>query len=583
MVMPKPDSPSTLSLSGFLHMLFGGIEEGYIYAPSLNRETEQFSQAFVKVTSLARLESYIREQSASGVEIYLSPAVWSEPKLNKETFKTSKVLWTEFDGHLPKFDVTPSVVIQSSFPEHQHVYWLMDEPIDDAFVLEQANRAIAHTLGADQSAFDCTQILRPPETFNYKRDKPVVMVSSGLDIHNLGDFASYKAPDRLAEDAIHLGHVPDVMDVIYEYPLGVEFKNVFTAKPEEGQRSTYLMRIAYMAAEAGCTNEEIYSLIRNFDDKVGKYKDREDRHRRLLDIIERARFKYPISTGPDPDDGAVDILDIISFGNQTLEVNWLLPGLLQEQGSMLLVGPPGVGKTQVALNFGYGLATGTPLLGYEMETPRRILFVSAEMGPLDLKVFTDQMTARFSPEQQALLSENFLVYPTGEAMYLNTKEEQDKLRRIIDVYKIDGFIFDSLGSATNKALTDEESTKALLDFNDTLRKDMGVFSWFIHHNRKATENNKEPSGLADVYGSQYITARATSVLSLWPVKANVLKVRELKVRLAASKEDWYIKRSEGLKFTHAEEADIATVIASTKRDVFKRGGESSGKGGFIKP
>lgn len=575
---------ASLSLSGFLHMLFGGIEEGYIYAPSLDRETEQFSQAFVKVTSLARLESYIREQSESGVEIYLSPAVWSEPKLNKETFKTSKVLWTEFDGHLPKFDITPSVVIQSSFAEHQHVYWLMDEPIDDAFVLEQANRAIAHTLGADQSAFDCTQILRPPETFNYKRNKPVVLVSSGLDIHNLGDFSSYKAPDRLAEDSIHLGHVPDVMDVIYEYPLGVEFKNVFTAKPDEGQRSTYLMRIAYMAAEAGCTNEEVYSLIRNFDDKVGKYKNREDRHRRLLDIIERARFKYPIATAPDPNDGAVDILDIISFGNQTLEVNWLIPELLQEQGSMLLVGPPGVGKTQVALNFTYGLAAGVDVLGYKIDKPYKILFISAEMGPLDLKVFTDDITSQFNAEQQALLSENLLVYPIGEAMYLNTKEEQERLKRIIDVYKIDGFVFDSLGSATSKSLTDEEQTKALLDFNDKLRKDMGVFSWFIHHNRKATENNKEPSGLADVYGSQYITARATTVLSLWPMSKGILKVRELKKRLAPQEEDWFIKRNSNLKFSLASPEEAATVISTTRRDMFKKGGgKYESPGNIVKP
>jgi hypothetical protein len=92
---------------------------------------------------------------------------------------------------------------------------------------------------------------------------------------------------------------------------------------------------------------------------------------------------------------------------------------------------------------------------------------------------------------------------------------------------------------------------------------MGVFSWFIHHNRKATETNKEPSGLADVYGSQYITARATTVLSLWPQQHGVLKVRELKKRLAPQEPDWFIKRTkQHLGFQKASAEDVATVITS---------------------
>jgi KaiC/GvpD/RAD55 family RecA-like ATPase len=387
---------------------------------------------------------------------------------------------------------------------------------------------------------------------NYKRDMPVFITDASLEIHNIGDFSKYTAPERLSED-IALGFIPDVMDVIYTYALGKNFKDIFTSNPTEGGRSTALMRVGYYAAEAGCSNEEIYALLVNFDDRVGKYKAREDRARRLIDVIERVRIKFPIE-GDTEDFDVTDVLDIISFGNQTIEVEWLLPSLLQTGGNMLLVGPPGVGKTQVALNFAYALATGTDCLGYAPDSPRKILFVSAEMGPVDLKVFTDQITGRFSPEERLLLQQNFFVLPLGESMYLNTLKEQQKIKRLVDVYGVDGIIFDSLGSATNKSLTDEEATKSLLDWNDSFRKEMDVFTWFIHHNRKATENNKEPSGLADVYGSQYITARATTVLSLWPVQHGVLKVRELKKRLAAEAPDWYIKRTTGLNFTRTEEA-----------------------------
>lgn len=546
-------------------MLYGGFTDGYIYSPTLNRETGEWRQVFVKVTQLQMLEDHIRKSSTT-LDVYVAPSIFSEPKATKQFFKASNVCYTEFDGNAPEtFDIDPTAIIQSSSDKHTHCYWLLDTPIIDYKELEQINRGITFSHHADASSWDCTQILRPPESTNHKRGTLVSVTASTETVYNIGEFAIYSAPAQIEEDSILLAQVPDVTDVIFKYAFSEEFRQVFSSTPTEGSRSSAMMRVGYIAAETGCTNEEIYALIRNFDDRIRKYSDRKDRHRRLLDIIERVRTKYPLVTSTEgPSFDTIEILDIISFGNQTLEVDWCIPQLLQEGGNLVLCGPPGVGKTQVALNFAYGLATGRPVLDYKMGNPRKVLFISCEMGPVDLKVFTDPMTARHSDKELALLSENFFVYPHGEPLYLNTKTGQDQLLRMIHVLKVDGFIFDSLGSATQKALTDEEATKNLLDFNDRLRKEMGVFSWFIHHNRKATENNREPSGLADVYGSQYITARATTVISLWPVQRNIIKVRELKKRLAPQADDWYITRTAtGLNFRQATATEINAVPKKT--------------------
>ncbi len=551
-----------LTLSGFLHSLFDGLE-GYAYCPTLDRETGQFKRVFVKVPNqIERLERYIREESEK-TDVYLAPAVFSAPKATKECFKASNVLWCEFDGNAPTvLDPEPSIRVKSSITGHEHHYYKLDETVDDAFILEGLNRGLTFTLGADKSGWDCTQILRPPESFNHKRQATVTVVSSTDQIFNVGDFSKYKAPDRLDEDSIKLGSVPDVMDVIYSYALGTEFKDIFTSKPKEGTRSTYMMQVGYLSAEAGVSNEEMYALLFNADDRWGKYKDREDRHRRLVDIIERVRIKFPLKGSESVDTEPIEIYDIISFGNAVKAPDWLLPSLLQQQGNMLVSGPPGVGKTQFALNFAYGLTTGSDVLGYAPPSPQKILFISAEMGGPDLKVFTDQMLRQYTEDQHELLRNNFFVLPLGEPMYLNTSKEQDKLCRLTEALKLDGIIFDSLGSALSKPLTDEEAVKSFMTFNEKFRNYFGAFTWYIHHNRKGNDTNRNPSELQDVYGSMYIAARATTILTLWPVQPNVLRVKEVKIRLAPQGPDWYVKRTSNLGFTRIAEDAIATVITN---------------------
>jgi hypothetical protein len=60
---------------------------------------------------------------------------------------------------------------------------------------------------------------------------------------------------------------------------------------------------------------------------------------------------------------------------------------------------------------------------------------------------------------------------------------------------------DEVGSAINRAL------------GGLIAAEIEVIS--VHHNRKASAENKKPNALADVYGSTWITSGSGSVLSLW--------------------------------------------------------------------
>ncbi len=495
--------------------------------------------------------------------MYIAPALFSEPSGLKEHFKITNVLWAEFDGKLPSVDQQgtiplPTLRVQSSGPENQHWYWRLDSPLTDPVQVESLNRSLTYQLGADVSGWDANQILRPPSTHNYKRDKPVTLAFKSDTTVAPVLFDSLPVITQAVVD-VQPEIIPDVTDVILKYAWPKEASEHFKSKPEQGtDRSAALMRMGYFLAEMGMTDAEMFSVLRNTDDRWGKFKDRTDRNRRLSELIGLTRLKYPREVIMAED--AFLIYGLQSFLNTEVVIEWVIPGLLQEQGYMLLTGPAGVGKTQYSLRWAICLALGRSFLGHEIAEPRRILFFSLEMGHADLKFFLSTMCAGMSEEDLLLLESNLLIAPLGEAFYLDKPEQQAQFTQILNDFAPQGVFVDSVGSSSSGQVSDESTVKALMDFNDRIRQRNGVFTWFIHHNRKAQGDNKKPNKLADVYGNQYLVNRATSVYCLWP-SGDAIEVIPLKKRLSAMEDPWHIVRTPKLDFN--KKATVSIKAAPT--------------------
>jgi len=540
-------NPSRNILTEFFEDIWGQ-SQGYVYLPTLNRKEDKgFEQHFFPWPSAkAEIVSFVQEQSQS-LDVYYAPALFSEPSATKAAFKESRVVWCEFDGSLPEsFDQDPTLIVKSSGKYNKHVYWVLDDVITDASDLEKINRGLTYQYGADASGWDSTQILRPPSTINYKYEEaPTVEVEVRNTLsYSQFSFPVHDVPDQI--EAIPLGSIPDVMDLVFKYQWSEEASKLWRSIAPVGERSTMLMRLGYFCAEMGMSNEEVYSVIRNADDRWGKFKNRTDRERRLLDLIEKVRIKYPTVLQDEGDEHLV--LGWNTLLETEFSVEWLIPDVLQKQGYMLLTGPSGVGKTQFSLQVGKHLALGQDFLQFGITTPTKILMISCEMGLLDLKVFMESMSADLSPQEKLLLEENFLIEPRGEPFYIDSYKGQEELKRILEFTKPDLLIWDSVGSASSGEISSESTVKSLMDFNDHLRQEYNLATWYIHHQRKGTENNKEPNTQNDVYGNQYLVNRATSVFCLWPQDSNSIKVIELKRRLSQKNEPWTIQRVEGLNF-----------------------------------
>lgn len=554
-------------LSDFTDYLYGGLE-GYVITarkhPSLLNDKGKpvfESKGFKYPDQQSEMRDWIKG-SAAEWEVYTSCAVFSQPRDKREFFKATNVVWTEFDGNIPTEHALaglpePTLVVRSSTENRQHWYWRLETPIDSADQIEGINRSLAYQLNADPSAWDAVQILRPPSTFNHKRGLPVNVVSRSESTVSPIHFDVLTPVEAQHVEVPEV--IPDITEVVLKYAWPKEVSDLYRIKaPAEGQdRSGMLMRLGYYLAEMGLTDGEMFSVLRNADDRWGKFKDRTDRNRRLSDLIAQARVKFPgeINLGED----TVLIYGLQSFLNTEVEIEWVMPGLLQAQGYMLLTGPAGVGKTQFSLRAAICLALGQDFLGHSIAEPRRILFFSLEMGHADLKFFLSTMCQGMSTDDLLMLEQNLLIAPLGEAFYLDQTKEQERFEGILRDFAPSGVFIDSVGSSSSGQVTDESTVKSLMDFNDKIRQRFGVFTWFIHHNRKAQGDNKKPNKMADVYGNQYLVNRATSVYCLWPHgNSGAIEVLPLKKRLAPMEDPWVITRLSNLDFRKGEAVQFTT-------------------------
>jgi nucleoside-triphosphatase THEP1 len=549
LVLSVAKAAETAELIEFFSQLYKE-QEGFVYL-ALKSPTQQASwkQEFYSWPGDAEKLALKITESAAKFEVYFGPALYAEKKAQKVNVLGSHCFWVEFDGTIPdSIDgiPEPTIRIQSSSEGHQHWYWLTDSLLGVAEI-ERINRSLATSLGADISGWDSTQVLRPPSTYNHKRSAQVNLLGNTSKVYGVTDFAGLPEVEFNSELAI-TGDIPDVTDVVASYKFKADAWQLFRKGVPQGSRSEGLMALGFHLAEMQMKNEEILSMLLNADQRWGKFAGRNDQVRRLTQIVTIARNKYPL-LNIDPV-GRFETYGFISLLNSEINLEWVWEGLLQEAGYLLITGPPGVGKTQFSLNFAQYAALGRDFLERKIEGTRRIGFVSLEMGHADLKFFISHQSGGFVKEELELLEENLKFLPLGEPLYLSKESERDALEEWVYENKLTGVVIDSLGSTTENELSNEHDVKIIMDFNDRLRQRHNCFTTFVHHHRKATGDNKKPNKLSDVYGNQYITARATTVLCLWEgPSGETLSVIPLKVRLAKKPQSFDLTRGGDLHFT----------------------------------
>jgi AAA domain len=557
------DNPLT-ELEEFLRFLYED-EQGLVYCPVKNPVSDKWEECFFSwPDQLDQILNHVIERTDKE-EVYIGPALYNNRKAIKPNVKGSRVVWTEYDGNstvqshndnIPP----PSYRIQSSILGHEHFYWKLDRFETNISTIEGINRAITYTTSADASAWDITQILRPPATINHKHEKPVLSLVKSEYIYNVQLFSQLEVPP-ITSFTIDESNLPDPMSLVAKYPWkDGDFEHFRSRSVSFGVRSSSLMRLGYICAEMRMSDIECYTVLANADARWGKFVGRNDRQQRIFDIISKARLKYPLITSFQSD---IEIYDFETILETEVHLEWIIEGVLQRAGHVLVSGPPAVGKTQFSLRCAMCMAIGKPFLHWNAGAPQKILFISMEMGITDLKFFLSQMAVGLDEAERKLLRENFLLAPLGYGIPIDSKEGQAQINHLIEKHSPNGIFFDSLGISTEGELG-EVTAKAITAYTSKIREDNDLFVWFIHHNRKAQVANKKPNKLSDIYGSVYITAAPTTVIGLWPTGRDQIEVSGLKVRMYKEFDSFIIERDTNLDFRVTDDAPLGMLSSLVK-------------------
>lgn len=538
-------NPATAGLRDFFHKIWGE-HEGYVYLPVKDSEAGRVRKFFLQWPQKeeAVYRHILKWSATEGAEVFFSPALYSRMRSRNEDVLGAQVAWADFDNNFPhtwpeKLAPVPSIEVQSSGESNRHTYWLLDDFLSGKQI-ETLNRSLAYALGADTSGWDANQFLRPPLSTNRKYRKPITVKVAvdreELAPYSVGDFEHIPTPKDVIREKIDLDNLPSMDEVRTRAEWDDDLIELFDTGADEAQgkgwdRSGALARISYKGAELGWEDPWIMRALLDADDRWGKYKGRSNRIKILEELVNRARAKV----GYDADQTKAllskllhgdreerpeveELPDFMSVG-QINQIpgrdDWLVEGLLTQEGLGLITGRPGTGKTQLSLQLAADLACGrNKFLDFALPgKPVKVLFLSFEMSAYQLQHFTTHLAHSY---RESALNKNLTIYGRGEPVYFTEEAGQRLVDGWLDEYKPDVVIVDSLSQAATDISSDDEMKK-LFGFLKALRRYHKFGLVFIHHHRKKANDaasRKQANNQSDIYGSYQISASIDFALDL---------------------------------------------------------------------
>jgi len=486
------------SVKEFFELIYGNLPQSkFIFFTQILKSVQRAQPRFV--SNIDELITAVKSLEANGQQdFYFSPAYYNRPtRPTKSNVHGSGFTWVDCDGTLPEFEETPTVLIQTS-PGHFHAYWNLGS-CHSSNDVESISRGLAYKYGTDKSGWDSTQLLRPPGSFNRKRDNFRSTIV-GWNPHQVVDFSHF------------ISSAPTVLPILQEGSLDRLFANLtFTqrvkdlifdkteARNGEG-RSGVLYELACELVAMNLKDHDVSQLLIFTDKRLGKFQTRSDSERVISDLIKTVREKKGIAPPVEVEErptfrlltGMADTMK-----DSDVSESYVVDDFLPEQGIIMLAGDPGCGKSRFGTNMLLSVATGLPFIGRKVGRPRMSAFLSLDMPFPRLQTMLKTQLKGIPQEKHHLLEENLAIINLGHGLNLLDDKPRLEIESYIEEYVIEFLTIDAM-SRTVSSVSDDKEVTALINWFQSL----GINLCLISHTRKAPPATKNQNILDDLFGSR---------------------------------------------------------------------------------
>jgi len=368
----------------FLDRVWGRDGQVYLSSNDYERDGSWVDEAFILPASEAvsrRIESL-----SNTLDVYFSPVKFDGPR-REANAKTSEWAWSDLDDVDPREIVPKPTIAWESSPNRFQALWYLGEavPASEASYL---SKRIAFSLGADASGWDITQVLRVPDTTNYKYssqptvkllwDDGPVWTSEGIEKHTQ-EVSREAAAGSVADMGL------SATALLAEYQISPRGLSLLQSSPKEvrgSDRSLRLFELMCHLAESGMSISEIGTVARS--SPWNKFKNRPDEWDVLINESRKARNKVQPSPVEIEDLKVTWLPDLLAVAD--LGAGWLIEDWWLSDSWGFVGGEAKSFKSLMTMETTISVASGLPLFGkLQVDRQGPVLIVQEENDTLTLQ------------------------------------------------------------------------------------------------------------------------------------------------------------------------------------------------------
>jgi hypothetical protein len=492
-----------VTLEQFFSLLFDALpEKSYFFTNTIFKSVQEARPRFTRDWNdiIAALKE---QKEGNGSDFYFSPVAYHRPtRAIKSNVRGGRFAWVDCDGGQPVFESEPTIIVSTSV-DHFHAYWDLGR-LHTGPELESINRALAYKYNLDKSGWDSTQLLRPPGSFNRKRDN-FRSVLSGWNPNSIHDFSDLAPPSDSSSEEV-TGGTPGSLEAILagevftQRVLDLIFRKE-VADNGEG-RSGVVFQTACELVQMRLLDDKILSILKFQDTRLRKFVAHADQEAVLRGVIKAGREKVKLPVELVIKANTKPLYEKFHgnkafFENVANDENFVLQGFLPEEGILVIGGEPGSGKSRFVLNMTDCIATGQPFLGRLVPAPAKVAYLSLDMPKPRVKAIRRKQAQGFK-DHEDLLEENVLLMIRGSGLDLTMPDYQKRISDDLDEFEAEVFVIDILGRAV-PSLNDDVKAQELLNW----LQEMGRSFILVSHTRKMPAGTKPNNVLDDFFGSRH--------------------------------------------------------------------------------